>query len=119
MTSPTTKKGLRWREFGEVTEFVRLIVQQRDNWEMTFTSPMAFALSPQEILRMPGGWDHLWVGGDASGSEARMGDVVAAIDYDAQTWQAEHMDVYAGALASGAVSRHSGRGARMGSTRIA
>ena len=71
------EKELRWREFGEATEFVRLIVQQRDNWEMTFTSPVAFALSPHEILRMPGGWDHPWVGGDASGSEARMGDVVA------------------------------------------
>jgi hypothetical protein len=92
------ERELRWREFDEATEFVRLIVQQRDNWEMTFTSPMAFALSPKEILRMPGGWDHLWIGGDASGSEARMGDVVAATDYDAQTWHAEHMNLYTGAL---------------------
>ena len=44
---------------------------------------------------------------------------MAAIDYGAQTWHAEHLNVYAGALASGAVSQHSGRGARTGITRIA
>ena len=46
-----------------------------------------------EILRMPGGWGHLWAGGDASGREARMEGAVAAIDYGAQTRHAEHMGV--------------------------
>jgi hypothetical protein len=62
------------------------------------TSPMAFALNPHELPQMPGGWGQLWIGGDASGSGAQMGDVVAAIDYDAETWHAEHMNLYAGAL---------------------
>ena len=75
---------------------MRLIVQQRDRWGMTFTSPMAFALSPNELMNLPGG--QISIGGDARGSEAQKGDVVAAIDHDAGTWHGEHMNVLAGPL---------------------
>jgi len=85
-----------WREFFEAVEFVRLMVLQRDCWSTSFVSPLAFALSPGEIMGLPGGWPHVWLGGDASGSDG--GDVLAGIDVEAGTWHAEHMGVFAGAL---------------------
>jgi len=93
-----TEQQRKWREFEEATEFTRLIVRQRKSWATVFTSPMAFALSPAELLHLPGGPQSILIGGDASGSEAHKGDVLAAIDHEAGTWHAEHMDVFAGAL---------------------
>ena len=77
-------------------EFVRLAVQAREEWHRTFDSLMLFALRPQELLRMSGGVDHIYINGDASGSETLGGSIVAAVDLDALTWHAEHMDTYAG-----------------------
>ena len=95
-SGPAVNHECMWREFFEAVEFVRLMVLQRDRSSSSFVSPLAFALSPGEIMGLPGGWPHVWLGGDASGSDG--GDVLAGIDVEAGTWHAEHMGVFAGAL---------------------
>jgi hypothetical protein len=46
------EKELAWVDFALAKEFVKLVILQQDRWSITLESPMAFALSPQEILSM-------------------------------------------------------------------
>jgi hypothetical protein len=45
------------------------------------------------VLSLPGRWLELWVVGGASGGDG--GSDIAALDYDAGTWHAELMALYA------------------------
>ena len=73
-----------------------MLVGQRKKWVASFTSPMGFAPYPFELLKVPGGRDHTWIGGDVSGSDG--GGIVATTNHEVRAWHAEHMGVFAGAL---------------------